>query len=147
MYTANTPYSRPTSGWQSPITPTTPFTPTHNRFPSTSSSRSPSHSPPPPPSESTVRIILAGSFEDADAALVYPTTGMVKGQLAPSIVRDASVLDSGVFSRPYLLVGPALKRFNASGRRLPKGARAHPYRMLRSSSSSSSSHIQPCSYP
>lgn len=90
---------------------------------------SPSPSPP-PPSFPKVRLVLTDSWEHADAALLFPPPD------AP-YVPTLQAITSGVHTPnrtngPLLLIGRALEHVRGPQRCLAKGARAHPYRLVRS---------------
>ncbi|KAI0322887.1 hypothetical protein OF83DRAFT_1167177 [Amylostereum chailletii] len=99
-----------------------------------------SPSPPPPPPRRYVRMILANSFEEADAVLVFTVPGIpAAANLAPTVPCSPNALDCVKPGSPLILVSSSLARFHASGRRVARGARAHPYRLDRPSGSRRSS--------
>ena len=82
----------------------------------------------------TVRIVLAPSFDGADAVLLY--TGPMKAPSGPQIIAHRSQLNLSALQSgaPLLLVKEALHAWNTTGRRLPVQVRAHPYKLQRSAS-------------
>lgn len=79
-----------------------------------------------------MRIVLAPSFDGADAVLLY--TGPMKAPSSPQIIAHPSQLNFAALKSgaPLLLVKDALHAWNATGRRLPAQVRAHPYKLQRS---------------
>lgn len=101
---------------------------------SSMSSRTPSPTPSPLSSsssptsggQSTKFRLVPTTFEHADAIVVIPAPD------APHVHPLSGVTDLKQPAQPLLLVGPALQRLRQPQRQLAKGARLHPYRILRS---------------
>lgn len=74
----------------------------------------------PPCLQQKIRLVPT-TLENADAVVVIP----------PSLPTS-----QGRQPQPLLLMGPALQRFRQPNRRLAKGARVHPYQMVRGATSS-----------
>ncbi|KAG2341653.1 hypothetical protein BDR05DRAFT_965069 [Suillus weaverae] len=101
---------------------------------SSTSSRTPSPTPSPlspsPSStsggQSTKIRLVPTTFEHADAFVVIPAPD------APHVHPLSGVTNLKQPAQPLLLVGPALQRLRHPQRQLAKGARLHPYRIVRS---------------
>lgn len=76
--------------------------------------------------QSTKIRLVPTTFEHADAIVVIPAPD------APHVHPLSGVTDLKQPAQPLLLVGPALQRLRQPQRQLAKGARLHPYRILRS---------------
>ncbi|KAF9006353.1 hypothetical protein BDZ89DRAFT_1060938 [Hymenopellis radicata] len=87
------------------------------------SSSTSSRTPSPPPQQASDKVsLLPCPMEDANAVVFVPPS--IPGQPRPEAL---------------LLVGPAMQAFRNPQRPLAKGARVHPYRMVRAPSSRKSS--------
>ncbi|KAG1776755.1 hypothetical protein EV702DRAFT_1106222 [Suillus placidus] len=95
---------------------------------SSTSSRTPSPTPSPLSSggQSTKIRLVPTTFEHADAVVVVPAPD------APHVHPLSGVTNLKQPAQPLLLVGPALQRMRQPQRQLAKGARLHPYRIVRS---------------
>ncbi|PFH49565.1 hypothetical protein AMATHDRAFT_4782 [Amanita thiersii Skay4041] len=97
-------------------------------------SRSPA---PSPTNESTGRgdlkfRLVPCSFESADAFVYVPPSGTASS-VTTTVSNDMKGQELG--ARPLLLVGPAVTELRQPSQKLAKGARVHPYRIVRSTSS------------
>ena len=120
--------------------------PTTSRFPSAPpplTSTLHNSAPPLPPQtqrsnhpDSHVRLVLADSFEFADAALVLCSAGAPSTASAPRMISSPDALGGIQPGAPLLVVGPALERIRRPGTVLGKGVRMHPYRIVHPTSSS-----------
>lgn len=86
-------------------------------------------------SDSNVRLVLADSFENADAALVLCSAGAPNASGAPRMISSPDALGGIKPGAPLLVVGPALERIRRPGTVLGKGVRMHPYRIVRPTNS------------
>lgn len=84
-------------------------------------------------SDSHVRLVLADSFENADAALVLCSGSATNAAGAPRMISSPEALGGIQPGAPLLVVGPALERIRRPGTVLGKGVRMHPYRIVRPS--------------
>jgi len=112
------------------------FPPTPSVAASFSSTRNsvpprPHHAQPSNHSDSHVRLVLADSFENADAALVLCSAGAANASGAPRMISSPEALGGIQPGAPLLVVGPALERIRRPGTVLGKGVRMHPYRIVR----------------
>ncbi|KAF8268913.1 hypothetical protein EI94DRAFT_1799819 [Lactarius quietus] len=83
------------------------------------------------PSDSHVRLVLADSFDHADAALVLcSAAGATNATGAPRMISSPDALGGIKPGAPLLVVGPALERIRRPGTVLGKGVRMHPYRIV-----------------
>lgn len=89
--------------------------------------------------ESHVRLVLADSFETADAALVLCSAGAPNASGAPRMISSPDALGGIKPGAPLLVVGPALERIRRPGTVLGKGVRMHPYRIVHPTNSSMAS--------
>ncbi|KAN0130132.1 hypothetical protein V8E53_012077 [Lactarius tabidus] len=113
-----------------PSTPLPPsiaasFAPTHNSAPHQPPQAQRSNHP-----DSHVRLVLADSFENADAALVLCSAGATNAAGAPRMISSPEALGGIQPGAPLLVVGPALERIRRPGTVLGKGVRMHPYRIV-----------------
>ena len=94
--------------------------------------------------DSHVRLVLADSFENADAALVLCSAGATNASGAPRMISSPEALGGIQPGAPLLVVGPALERIRRPGTVLGKGVRMHPYRIVHPShpSTTPSSHTR-----
>ncbi|KAG1747405.1 hypothetical protein EDB19DRAFT_304343 [Suillus lakei] len=100
---------------------------------SSTSSRTPSPTPSPVSSSrsftggrSTKFRLVPTTFEHADAVVITPAPD------APHVHPLSGITNLKQRAQPLLLVGPALQRLRQPQRQIAKGARLHPYRIVRS---------------
>ncbi|TFY70317.1 hypothetical protein EVG20_g2678 [Dentipellis fragilis] len=106
---------------------------------STTSTRQSTSPPPTAMPYGSVRIVLADSFEDADAALVFPPPGAPYIPTISDLNTNPGSTEALKQGKPLLLVGKAMEYLRHPQRRIAKGARIHPYRIVRSGGSRRSS--------